>query len=174
MDHRKKKYLLFGSPLLIASALLAAKLHATEPALNPQMVERGQYLITISGCNDCHTAGYIMSDGQVPVSQWLAGDNFGWQGPWGTTYGANLRLFVKNMSEDDWVKVARTLKRRPPMPWYNVNAMKEQDLRALYQFIRSLGDPGRPAPSYVPPGEEPKTAYATFPAPPPQAGSSGQ
>lgn len=168
MNSRKRMYLLLGSPLLIATALLGTRLHAREPALDPQKVERGQYIAQVSGCNDCHTAGYIMSDGQVPVSAWLSGDNFGWRGPWGTTYGANLRLFVKDMSEDDWVTVARTLKRRPPMPWYNLNAMDEDDLRALYQFIRSLGDPGQPAPAYVPPGEEPKTAYATFPAPPKQ------
>jgi len=52
------------------------------------------------------------------------------------------------------------------MPWFNLNTMDEADLRALYQFIRSLGDPGQPAPAYVPPGEEPKTPYALFPSPP--------
>jgi hypothetical protein len=70
------------------------------------------------------------------------------------------------MSESQWVEVARTLKRRPPMPWFNLNTMNDADLRALYQFIRSLGDPGQPAPAYVPPGEEPKTPYAQFPSPP--------
>jgi mono/diheme cytochrome c family protein len=151
------------STVLVAGALAAAHLRANEPMLDPEMVERGRYVAQVSGCNDCHTAGWIMSEGQVPVSDWLAGDSFGWRGPWGTTYGSNLRLFVKDMSEDDWVTVARSLKRRPPMPWFNLNAMEEQDLRALYQFIRSLGDPGQPAPAWVPPGEEPTTAYATFP-----------
>jgi len=110
-------------------------------------VERGRYLARVSGCNDCHTPGYSANDGDVPVTQWLTGDSFGWRGPWSTTYGANLRLFAKDMTESQWVDVARTLRRRPPMPWYNLNSMDTADLRALYRFIRSLDDPGQPAPA---------------------------
>ncbi|MGD2171006.1 MAG: cytochrome C [Gammaproteobacteria bacterium] len=155
-------------PLLAVAALLTAPpVLAGTATLDPQMVEQGRYIARIAGCNDCHTPGYAMNDGNVDESGWLSGDNFGWRGPWGTTYGANLRLFVKDMTEDAWVEVARTLKRRPPMPWFNLNHMKENDLRALYQFIHSLGDPGQPAPAYVPPDQEPLPPYASFPAPPP-------
>ncbi len=146
--------------------LQSARAAAGEPGIDNSLVDRGRYLARVSGCNDCHTPGYAMNNGNTPVEQWLTGDSLGWRGPWGTTYGANLRLFVKDMSESQWVEVARTLKRRPPMPWFNLNAMDEADLRALYQFIRSLGDPGQPAPAYVPPGEEPQTPYALFPSPP--------
>ena len=132
------------------------------------MVKQGRYIARIAGCNDCHTPGYAPTNGNVPEKLWLTGDGFGWHGPWGTTYGSNLRLFVKDMSEDQWVKVAKTLKRRPPMPWFNLNEMKERDLRALYQFMVSLGDPGKPAPTFVPPDKEPKMPYATFPSPPPE------
>jgi mono/diheme cytochrome c family protein len=52
-----------------------------------ETVERGRYLVTITGCNDCHTAGYLASEGQTPEEQWLTGDTFGWRGPWGTTFG---------------------------------------------------------------------------------------
>ncbi len=51
--------------------------------------------------------------------------------------------------------------------------MSEQDLRALYQFVKSLGDVGKPAPVYVPPDREPPLPYATFPAPPPAKKTSG-
>lgn len=130
-------------------------------------VERGRYIAQVAGCNDCHTAGYLLSGGEVPVSEWLRGDSFGWRGPWGTTYPPNLRLFLKDMSEDQWIEVARTLKRRSPMPWYTVNMMHEDDLRSLYRFVRSLGEPGEHAPAYVPPGVDPGGAYALFPSPPP-------
>ena len=130
------------------------------------LVERGRYVAQVSGCNDCHTDGYLMNNGNVPVSQWLKGSRFGWHGPWGTTYASNLRLFMKDMSETDWIKAAHSLTLRPPMPWFNLNAMHDDDLRALYYFVRSLGDPGEPAPAYLPPGEEPRTAFALFPAPP--------
>lgn len=130
------------------------------------MIERGRYLVKVSGCNDCHTAGYFMGNGNVPVKEWLKGDMFGWNGPWGTTYGSNLRLFMKDMTESQWVKVAKNLRRRPPMPWFNLNVMSEDDLRAIYQFTRSLGAPGEPAPEYVPVGQKPNPPYAVFPAPP--------
>lgn len=131
------------------------------------LIQRGRYLAQVASCNDCHTPGYFMSGGQVPETLWLTGDNFGWRGPWGTTYGSNLRLYLQNLSEEEWIRDARTLRRRPPMPWFNLNIMEEDDLRALYHYIRSLGEPGRPAPAYVPPDQEPATAYARFPSPPP-------
>ena len=139
---------------------------ADGPDLDTRMVERGRYLARIGGCNDCRTPGYFMNGGTTPESLWLTGDKLSWRGPWGTIYAANLRLFVRDKSEQQWVDEAKVLKRRPPMPWFNLNAMHEQDLRALYQFIKFIGAPGEPAPAYVPPDQEPPMPYVTFPAPP--------
>lgn len=149
-----------GSAFALASA--------NESPAKEDLIQRGRYLVKIAGCNDCHTPGYLQTDGNVREDQWLTGDGFGWRGPWGTTYGSNLRLFVSTMDENEWVETAKTLRRLPPMPWFNLNAMAEEDLRAIYQFTRSLGDPGEPAPAYVPPGQEPKTPFALFPSPPEQ------
>jgi mono/diheme cytochrome c family protein len=129
------------------------------------LIKRGKYLVQIAGCNDCHTSGYLLNDGKIPESEWLRGDNFGWRGPWGTTYPPNLRLFVQYLSEQQWIQIAKTLKRRPPMPWYSLNIMEDEDLRAIYHFIKSLGDPGKPAPAYIPPDQEPPMPYASFPLP---------
>lgn len=128
-------------------------------------VARGRYLVKASGCNDCHTAGYLVADGNLDEKQWLTGDSMGWRGPWGTTYASNLRLFMKDLSEDQWVDAARHLRRRPPMPWFNLNSMAEADLRSIYRFTRSLGEPGRPAPRGLGPGEQPPGPYAQFPGP---------
>jgi len=65
-------------------------------------VERGRYLLRTSGCNDCHTPGYPATEGKTPEDLWLTGDTFGWRGPWGTTYGANLRLLAGQMTEEQW------------------------------------------------------------------------
>ena len=134
-------------------------------------IERGRYIAKTSGCNDCHTPGYMINNGDVPENQWLTGDSFGWRGPWGTTYGSNLRLFIKNKSEDQWVAAAKDLKRKPPMPWFNLNAMTDNDLRALYTFIKSLGKSGAPSPAYLPPNVEPPMPYAQFPSFPPKVSS---
>jgi len=131
-----------------------------------KQVDRGRYLSKVAGCNDCHTPGYLISEGKVPEQLWLTGDSFGWRGPWGTTYASNLRLFVTAMTEEQWVNLARVLKARPPMPWFNLNVMQEEDLKAIYQFIRYLGPSGQAAPLYVPPDQEPTTPFALFPSPP--------
>jgi mono/diheme cytochrome c family protein len=129
-------------------------------------IERGRYLTTIAGCNDCHTAGFAPSGGTTPERDWLKGDQLGWKGPWGTTYPANLRLVLNAMTEDQWVKVAKTTRYRPPMPWFNLHAMTEADLRDIHRFVRFLGAAGEPAPAFVPPGREPAGPAITFPAPP--------
>ena len=127
---------------------------------------QGKYIVEIGGCNDCHTAGYAMSGAQMPEDQWLLGDSLGYRGPWGTTYPANLRTYFSRMSEDEWVEVAKTIKTRPPMPWWALNALKESDSRALYRYINSLGAADNEVPAYVPPTEEPAMPYLQFPAPP--------
>jgi mono/diheme cytochrome c family protein len=129
-------------------------------------VERGRYLAKIGGCNDCHTPGYLQNAGKVPENVWLTGSDLGWRGPWGTTYASNLREKVGHMSEAQWLQFARTAQLRPPMPWFTLREMTDADLRALYRFIVYLGPGGGPVPAYVPPDQEPKPPYVTFPAPP--------
>src|SRR5262245_19163636 len=91
---------------MIASALISAATipyaAAQAPAKGKSSTERGRYLVSIAGCNDCHTPGYAMSGGKVPEKQWLTGDQLGWQGPWGTTYPSNLRLYMQIVSEAEW------------------------------------------------------------------------
>jgi len=125
-------------------------------------VERGRYLVRISGCNDCHTPGFMQLGDKVPEVLWLTGTPVGWRGPWGTTYASNLRLFIKPFSEDDFVKVCRTRNDRPPMPWPSLHAMNDADLRAVYQYIKALSPAGEATPSFVPPGQEPKTPYVSL------------
>ena len=129
-------------------------------------LERGNYLVRIGGCNDCHTPGYFASNGKVPEKDWLTGDRLGWRGPWGTTYASNLRMYMQSLSEEQWLKKAKSLKTRPPMPWFTVQQMNSADLRAIHAYIRHLGPGGEPAPAYVPPGKEPSPPFVQFPAPP--------
>lgn len=130
---------------------------------NPQQIERGRYVVLIGGCNDCHTAGYGEANATTPESERLKGDTLGFRGPWGTTYPTNLRLSIGKMTEDQWVKYGKTLMTRPPMPWFNIRGMTDADLRALYQYVRSLGAAGTPAPAYLSPDKQPKPPYVQWP-----------
>ena len=152
---------------ILAASLVTAPVMAA--SADPQL-ERGRYVALIGGCNDCHTANFPQSGGKVPESEWFKGDRMGWRGPWGTTFAPNLRLYLRALSEDDWVKTAKTLKTRPPMPWWALHAMSEPDLRALHRFIRSVGEPGAPAPAYLPPDKAPAPPYVELVLPAGKAG----
>lgn len=124
--------------------------------------EAGRYLVKIGGCNDCHTPGFAMNQGTTPEGDWLIGDQVGFRGPWGTSYPSNLRLYIKDMDEDAWVQTMRQRKARPPMPWPSLNAMSDEDLRAIYRYIKSQGAKGDQAPAFVAPSQEPKAPYIVF------------
>ena len=150
----------------LALSLFAAALPwAALAAPGDVSVARGKQVSIVGGCHDCHTDGYNESGGVIDPAKALKGTGIGWRGPWGTTYPANLRLIVKDKTEDQFLQYAKEFKTRPPMPWYNVHAMDDSDLRSLFQYIKSLGAPGDPVPAALPPGQEPKTPY-TVAAPP--------
>lgn len=140
------------------------------------LLARGDYLVRIAGCNDCHTPAYGDRAGDVPKEEWLVGSPLGFHGPWGTTYAANLRLKAAEMDEAGWLKYTGELHTRPLMPDFAVRAMTEDDRRALYRFIRSLGPGGGKAPDYLPPGQTPPPPYLQLvlpPAPPAASAAAG-
>ncbi len=145
---------------LAGLALLAVPMaaHAGDEA----SAERGAYVAATSGCHDCHSAGFAEAGGVVDPKTALMGLPVGFRGPWGTAYPVNIRLYMSEMSEDEWVTKAREMKTRPPMPWFALNMMEERDLRSLYRYVHALGPVGEPAPEAVEPGETPKTPVIDF------------
>lgn len=146
-------------------ATVATTLFAVSPAraddLRAATLARGEYLVRLGGCNDCHTAGYAEAGGNVPKTQWLQGQPVGFQGPWGVSYPANLRLRINALSEEQWVAAARA-PRLPPMPWFALRDMTDADLKAIYAFVRSLGAAGEEMPAAVAPGGLVKTPVIVF------------
>lgn len=137
-------------------------------ATNP--VEAGRYLVTVAGCNDCHTKGYLPKEGDVPEEDWLTGTPIGWRGPWGTTYASNLRLYVDTLSADAFTEILHSRTALPPMPWMNINEVSEKDARAIYAYLKHLGLKGKAVPENVPPNQEPNTPYIRM-APPQSPGA---
>jgi mono/diheme cytochrome c family protein len=108
---------------------------AQAPANAETRVARGQYLVTMIGCNDCHTplkmgqngpepdmtrmlSGHPEQMGTLPADTpqgpWLwsgAATNTAFSGPWGVSYAANLTPDPSGLSiwtEDMFVKAIRT------------------------------------------------------------------
>ena len=101
--------------VLATKTLNAEKTNPPALDINTQRVERGQYLVTIGGCNDCHTPWVMGPNGPAPdMSRALSGHpqdfvikqpariegdrwavataptNTAFSGPWGVSFAANL------------------------------------------------------------------------------------
>ncbi|NTU82658.1 MAG: hypothetical protein HGA45_25355, partial [Chloroflexales bacterium] len=122
--------------------------------------DAGRYLVWLGGCNDCHTVGWDASKATMPESDWLTGGRK-FTGAYGTTYSANLRLTPENMTEAEFVEMMRTREVNPPMPWVHYRDLNEQDLVAIYSFLKSLGPKGDPAEAFVPPPAQSPTPAPT-------------
>jgi hypothetical protein len=107
-----------------------------EAAAQQARVEHGKYLVTLMGCNDCHTPLKMGANGPEPDmtrmlsghpsqfkltsrpkidNTWAwagAGTNTAFYGPWGTTYAANLtpdrNTGLGIWTEDLFIKALRT------------------------------------------------------------------
>ena len=155
--------------LAACTAPTATETAAAKPAglsSEAELLARGEYLVRIAGCNDCHTPAYAERGGEVPKEEWLVGSPLGFNGPWGTTYASNLRLILPRLSEEQWLQLARQAAYRPPMPNHALRIMEEDDLRSIHRFVVQLGAAGQPAPAALAPGQTPAGPAVLFPAPP--------
>jgi len=168
---RFRLILLTGS--LAACALVAATAATTATARARSQDEKpfvsassqiaaGEYLMVVASCHDCHTAGWTEKKGNVPKEDQLTGNPVGYFGPWGTAYGKNLRQIADRQSEDHWVEVMRTAdggEGKLPMPWHDAAKFSEKDMRAMYQYAKSLGPNPVKLPRGTKPGVKPTGAY---------------
>lgn len=90
----------------------------------------------------------------APAAQgpWLwsgAETNTAFAGPWGVSYATNLtpdqNTGIGVWTEDIFVKTLRTGRHwgvarpiLPPMPWQNYSRMSDEDLAAIYAYLRSI------------------------------------
>lgn len=153
MNIRKRFVIAILALTPTVGALAAEPIIAGSVQPDPAELERGRYLVQVTGCNDCHTAGYAQAGGRIDEERWLLGDGTGHEGPWGTSFPSNLRLTLLRFTDEQWLDYARTLSTRPPMPWFALRTMNDDDLLAILRFVQWLGPKGEPAPPSLVPGE---------------------
>lgn len=72
-----------------------------------------------------------------------------WGGPWGISYASNLTpdktTGIGNWSEDDFITVLRVgihssfmRKLMPPMPWNEMYQLSDDDLGAIFKYLRTV------------------------------------
>ena len=118
-------------------ALAAAMLLLLPSAALAQDVALGEYLVTTSGCHDCHTPWIVGANGPEPdmtralsghpqdfviaapgalPEPWIggmSGTNTAWTGPWGVSFTPNLTPdpetgIWREMSEQQFIQALRT------------------------------------------------------------------
>lgn len=125
------------------------------PVAHPDTKDRlayGKYLTTIGGCHECHTP-------HDDKNRLVEGEDFsgGWkmEGPWGTNYTANLtpapHTFMGRATKEEFLGrfkafaafTPETAPACPPgrntvMPWLAFSHMTDDDLGAIYDYLKTL------------------------------------
>jgi mono/diheme cytochrome c family protein len=103
-----------------------------------------------------------------PGGPWMAvasADLTAWAGPWGISYATNLTpdentgigictedTFVNAMKTGRHMGVARPI--LPPMPWMAFRHLTDQDLRAIYAYLRTIPPVHNRVPEPTPPAAQ--------------------
>ena len=155
-----------------------ASINETRKLEKEELIAKGEYLVTIAGCNDCHTPKVFSQHGMAldstrlysghraevqmpevaattlkPGNNWLqmGPEVTAFAGPWGISYAANLTpdsaTGIGLWTEEVFVKTLRTGRHLgadngrpilPPMPWFNLIKMTDEDFSAIYAYLRSV------------------------------------
>jgi len=111
------------------------------PADRTNKVKYGEYLVTIAGCMECHTKSlgggekFALGPGVVVVSANISPDVHTGTGRWSEQDFVDRFIQYREYAEKGSPQVGPesfTL-----MPWLNFCRLQEDDLRAIYSFIRT-------------------------------------
>ncbi len=170
-------------PMLLAALLCAPTMALAQDA----QVKRGEYLVTIGLCNDCHTPLVMGPQGPAPdmtrrlsghpqdiavkapadlAEPWGAAASHtltAWSGPWGVSFSANLTPDsdtgrLRDFTEQQFIQTLRTGRHKgqgrqilPPMPWPFIGQMTDDDLKAVFAYLRQIPPVKNKVPDPLPP-----------------------
>ncbi len=137
------------------------------------LIRRGEYLVTVIGCGDCHSPKRMGPQGPEPdpnlllsghpadmplaridsaaAGSWLLfnASLTASVGPWGVSYAANLTsddTGIGTWTEEQFFMSIREGKQKglsngrmllPPMPWPNFAKLNDDDLKAIFYYLKS-------------------------------------
>jgi len=181
LKHFLYKLILGMCIILLISACQETATENTEPETQAQspspeeVIAHGKYLVTIMGCNDCHSpkrmgemgpevipelmlSGYPSDRPIVKFDSEMIKEGFGMfypdltaaAGPWGVSFAGNLTpddTGIGTWTEDQF-KIALTQGKfkgmengrpmLPPMPWVNYIDMTDEDIHAVFMYLKSI------------------------------------
>ena len=98
----------------------------------------------------------------------VTNDMTAWVGPWGISYTANLtpdETGIGSWSEEQFIRAIREGKSKgmengrsllPPMPWQDFALMKDEELKAIFAYLKSI----KPISNVVPAPGTPVTKHS--------------
>jgi mono/diheme cytochrome c family protein len=115
-----------------------------------------------------HPADLVMPPPPALTAPWVwigAGTNTAFAGPWGVSFTANLtpdkETGLGNWTEDMFVMALKTGRHEgkgrpilPPMPFQYVGSLSDEDLKAVFAYLRSLPVVRNRVPAPIDPPEE--------------------
>lgn len=133
--------------IVAGSLALVVGLASRGVEANPALVKRGEYLVALAGCGDCHTPGHFF--GKPDKARLLGGSEVGFEIPGlGYFYGSNLTpdaaTGLGKWTEAQIITAMRKGERpdgrllAPVMPVQNFAAMTDEDARAIVAYLKSL------------------------------------
>jgi mono/diheme cytochrome c family protein len=180
MNRTRPLTLLVLAIAAFASDTTSAEEHATD------VLARGRYLVTVAGCNDCHTPWKVGPAGPEPdmsrmlsghpegiaidapatsVLPWIAAantTNTAHSGPWGVSFTANLtpdaETGLGKWTQSTFTQTIRTgrhmgrgRKILPPMPIPMYRNFTDEDLTAIFTYLKSIPAIRNRVPEPLPP-----------------------
>ena len=148
---------------------------AAKAASGMTLVQRGEYIVATTGCNDCHTPGALY--GAPDFKRTLSGSELGWEGPYGVSYASNLTPDPET-GLGSWTdaEIERALRSgikkdgnpvNPPMPWPSTARFTAEDMSAVIAYLRSIPPVSHKNLGPIPPGKA--VAGSVIRMPPPSA-----
>jgi mono/diheme cytochrome c family protein len=149
----------------LTASVLASPSYAADDA----QIARGEYLVTIGGCNDCHTPGYFF--GKPDMEQFLGGSDVGFEIPGlGVFAGRNItpdkKTGIGSWTREQIVTAIQSGMRpdgrvlAPIMPWQSFAHLTKDDATAIAAFLQSVKPVSNKVPGPFKPGE--KVSSFTF------------
>jgi hypothetical protein len=156
-----------------------------------ELIEKGKYLVMISGCHDCHSPKRMTENGILEIIEETALSGFqegsemmkpnkgalkdNWvlmhpdltqyAGPWGVSFAANItsdatgigtwteEQFMRAMKQGKYKGLENSRMLLPPMPWFNFVNAKDEDLKAMFRYLKSTKPVRNLVPPPIPPDE---------------------
>jgi mono/diheme cytochrome c family protein len=145
-------------PLAVIMRGVPQPLEGAVPAPDLSTPEkRGEYVLRTSACHHCHTP---MRRGQLDAALDMAGGNR-FESPVGPAFATNLTpdpTGIAHYDEATFLQVLQTGKLgtlSPVMPWVVTASMEEEDLRAVFAYLRTLEPVGHVVTNGEPPTDCP-------------------